>query len=53
MHSSKGVRSEIFQIQIHELDYEFDRDPNNTSTKAFNIGRVEFVDVKATLEEQW
>ena len=43
----------IFQIQIHELDYEFDRDPNNTSTKAFNIGRVEFVDVKATLEEQW
>ena len=43
----------IFKIQISELDYEFQRDPADTSTKAFNIERVEFVDVKATLEEQW
>ena len=43
----------IFQVQMFELDYQFQRDPANICSKSANIERMEFVDVKATLEEQW
>ena len=43
----------IFKIQLCDLDYLFQKDPTGTSTKSFSVEKMEFVDVKAELEEQW
>ena len=43
----------IFRIQLCDLDYLFQKDPAGTSTKSFSVEKMEFVDVKAELEEQW
>ena len=43
----------IFKLQLFDLDYLFQKDPAGTSTKSFSIEKMEFVDVKAELEEQW
>ena len=43
----------IFKIQFFHLDYLFQKDAAGTSTKSFTVEKMEFVDVKAELEEQW
>ena len=43
----------IFKIQLFDLDYLFQKDPTGASTKCFSVGKLEFVDVRAELEEQW
>ena len=43
----------IFQIQLFDLDYLYKKDPAGTSTKSFSVEKMEFVDVKADLEQQW
>ena len=43
----------IFQIQLFDLDYLYQKDPAGTSTKSFSVEKMEFVDVKADLEQQW
>ena len=43
----------IFKLQLFDLNYLFQKDPAGTSTKSFSIEKMEFVDVKAELEEQW
>ena len=43
----------IFRLQLFDLDYLSQKDPAGTSTKSFSVEKMEFVDVKAELEEQW
>ena len=43
----------IFRLQLFDLNYLFQKDPAGTSTKSFSVEKLEFVDVKAELEEQW